>query len=231
MGSGAQHWMQRDTPAGRLARVERSGQALVWFNHQLMWDSEGVSAEERVYLAAVLHPDPQRILLAGGAADGALAEAMQHRPKRIDVLETDPVLVRVVSENFPHSSAGDSLPSLILQDPRRFLASTHRRYDLIVCSGVEPETAAVNRFFTREYALLCRRSLKAGGMVSLQIPGSENYLSAAGSIGLRPFMGPFDPSSWPWKFGMFQHGMLAWPRVSWPGGPQPFWEDSCGYRF
>lgn len=189
MRSGAQHWMQRDTPAGRLTRVERSGQTLVWFNHQLIWDSEGGSAEERVHLPALLHPDPQRILLAGGAADGALAEALQHRPKQIDVLETDPILVQVASENFPHSSADDSSVSLILQDPRRFLPSTSQRYDLIISTGAEPETAAANRFFTREYALLCRQCLQEGGMVSIRIPGSENYLSAAGVYRLAAVYG------------------------------------------
>ena len=187
--SGAQHWMQQDTPVGRLTRVERSGQTLVWFNHQLVWDSEGGAAEERVHLPALLHPDPQRILLAGGAADGALAEALQHKPERVDVLETDPVLVAIVSENFPHPLSSDPAVSLILQDPRRFLSSTSQRYDLIVSTGAEPETAAANRFFTREYALLCRQRLKEGGMVSIRLPGSENYLSAAGYYRLAAVYG------------------------------------------
>ncbi len=180
MRSGARHWMQQDGPVGRLTRIERSGQTLVWFNHQMVWDSEGVAAEERVHLPALLHLDPKRILLAGGAADGALVEAMQQRPERIDVFEMDPVLVELVPENFFRPSSTDSSVSLFLQDPRRFLSSTTQHYDLIVSTGAEPETAAANRFFTREYALLCRQRLKEGGMLALSLPGSENYLSAAG---------------------------------------------------
>ncbi len=189
--SGARDWIQLDSPGGRLTRIERSGQTLVWFNHQVIWDSEGVSAEERVHLPALLHPDPKRILLAGGAADGALSEAMQHKPERIDVLETDRVLMALVSENFPRPPSTDPSFSIYLQDPRRFLSSTSYRYDLIVSTGAEPETAAANRFFTREYALLCRQRLNDGGMVSFSLPGSENYLSAAGFHRLAAVYGAF----------------------------------------
>lgn len=201
--SGARDWIQLDSPGGRLTRIERSGQTLVWFNHQVVWDSEGVSAEERVHLPALLHPDPKRILLAGGAADGALSEAMQHKPERIDVLETDRVLMELVPENFPRpfstatattattTTSSSSSFSIYLQDPRRFLSSTLDRYDLIVSTGAEPETAAANRFFTREYALLCRQRLKEGGMVSVSLPGGENYLSVAGFHRLSAVYGAF----------------------------------------
>lgn len=180
--AGADRVVQRDSPSGRITRMERSGQSLLLVNHQMVWDSESASPEERVQLAALFHPHPKRMLLAGGVVDGVLWQALQHQPDRIDMVEMEPMLVRMAPENYPSADAlsmGSAATRLILQDPRRFVVSTTERYDIIVSSGAEPDSGAANRFFTREFFAGCSVRLNPGGILSLSIPGSENRLSSA----------------------------------------------------
>jgi hypothetical protein len=114
--------------------------------------------------------------------DGSLWQALTHQPERLDVVEIEPMLVRMAPENYPSADAlsrASAAMRLILQDPRRFVISTADRYDIIVSTGAEPDSGAANRFFTREFFAGCSTKLQPGGILSLSIPGSENRLSSA----------------------------------------------------
>ena len=165
----------RDTPYSRVTVSQWQGQVAVHLDGALAFDSESVSAEELVHLAA-LQTQPRRVLVLGGGAEGLVGEVLRQRPERVDLVELDAALIDLVVPRLPPAVArglADPAVRVRFGDPRRFL-ETAGTYDLLLVGAPEPESGRANRFFTREFFLLCARRLAPGGVLALRLRGSEN---------------------------------------------------------
>ncbi len=68
--------------------------------------------------------------------------------------------------------------SLIREDPRRkWLASSHERYDVVLVSLAPPATLGASRFYSVEFYRLILRLLADDGIMAIVLPGSETYLT------------------------------------------------------
>lgn len=167
-----------DSPYGQLAITRYGEQYGLYLNGSLTAAyPDPQTAEEAVHFALLSHPRPQSALLIGGGLTGAIAQLRKHKVK-IDYVELDPELIRLARENLPPEVTTflDSC-RIIYQDGRRYLSSVTDQYDVILCNLGEPSTALVNRFFTREFFLVVRAHLTAGGIFSFRMPSSESYLN------------------------------------------------------
>jgi spermidine synthase len=168
----------RDTPYGRVAVSERSGQISVFSNDALAFETEGTEAEVFSHLAALQHATPRRILLLGGALDGTVLELLRHRPERIDAVEIDRTQVALVRPRLPaplRDSLSHPAVHLILADPRRYLQESGALYDLILVGMPEPSSGQANRFYTREFFGECAARLRSGGILALRLRTAENF--------------------------------------------------------
>lgn len=168
----------RDTPYGRITVSGRLGQISVFENGALAVDSEGISAEELVHLAAIEHPNPRSILILGGSLEGLAREAERHRPERIDVVELDRRALDLACRHLPRDPLkvrGSTRGEVRFADPRRHLLEFDRRtYDLILVGMPEPISAQGNRFYTREFFAQCAEWLSPGGVVAFRLRSAEN---------------------------------------------------------
>ena len=139
------------------------------------------SAEEAVDYALLEHAAPRRILLIGGGANGAVAEALKHPAvERLDYVELDPALIGMARQFFPAQTADfDSDPRVHLHflDGRRFLAETRKKFDVIIVDVPDPQTAQLNRFYTVEFFREARSHLTPGGLLALELRSSEETIS------------------------------------------------------
>ncbi len=127
------------------------------------------------------HPSPRRVLIIGGASTGALAELLKHPVERIDYVELDPALIRMVGPSLSpadRAALKDARVRLLHVDGRRWLLTTAQAYDVILLNLPEPRNAQVNRLYTLEAFRLIRRHLAPQGLLAFAVPSSENYLSA-----------------------------------------------------
>lgn len=173
----------RDSPYGRVTLEEASGQISVFENDALAFESEGTSAEEFVHLAALQRPRLRSVLVLGGGVEGVLRELLAHRPQRIDYVELNPVLVDLLADHLPPDLSGSldhESVRITVADPRRFL-ETAGKYDLILVGMPEPDSGQTNRFYTREFFALCRRSLERDGVLAFRLRGAENLWTPAQS--------------------------------------------------
>lgn len=165
----------RDTPYSRVTVTLAHGQASVYVNGALAFDSESSSAEEFVHLAA-LQTEPRRVLALGGGAEGLVDELLRQHPERVDLVELDAALVELVLPHLPAAvaqSLADPAVRVSFGDPRLFL-ETSGLYDLLLVGAPEPESGQVNRLYTREFFVQCARHLAPGGVLALRLRGSEN---------------------------------------------------------
>jgi len=166
---------------GRLDIVETEATRSTYENGLVAFHAEDpASAEEAVHFALLQHPQPKSLLLIGGGLNGSLGQALQHPSlARIDYVELDPTIISLAERYFPDQSA--SLRSARVRvhnlDGRLFVKTTTSRFDVIIVNLPEPQTAQLNRFYTREFFAEAAGKLNAGGLLSFRLRGAEDYIS------------------------------------------------------
>jgi spermidine synthase len=176
---GLQLIESRNSVYGNLAVVEAEGQRALYENGLVSFTGgDRAAAEEAVHFALAQHPAPSSLLLIGGMGGGALGEALKHRTlRRIDAVELDPAVIAMARRYFPQPAMDDPRVRVHALDGRAFVAATTSLYDVIILNLPEPQTAQVNRFYTREFFAAAARRLNPGGVLSLGVRGAEDYIS------------------------------------------------------
>jgi spermidine synthase len=172
----------RDSIYGNLTVVETGNIRSLYENGLILANSPDESAaEESVHYALLEHPAPRRILMIGGGASGAVAQALRHPTvERIDLVELDPALIGVAREFFPSEAAplySDARMHLHYADGRAYLNSVRDTFDVIIVNVPDPQTAQLNRFYTAEFFRSAREHLAPGGLLALQLRSSEETIS------------------------------------------------------
>ena len=168
-----------NTIYGNLAvAANEGGGATVFQNGLVLFHvPDPAAAEEAVHYALLQHPAPRSLLLAGGTADGSLAQALQHRTlERIDAVELDPAVPALAARFFPGALPADARVRVHHVDARLFIKTTPASYDVIVLNLPDPLTAQWNRFYTVEFFREAARKLTPGGVFSFHLTASENYI-------------------------------------------------------
>ncbi|WP_287042531.1 spermine synthase [Desulfonatronospira sp. MSAO_Bac3] len=129
---------------------------------------EGQEAVSFAHLAMVQHQDPERVLLIGGGLRGTLAEILKHPVGKIDYIELDEKLVQTAAAHVHPGSLevlDDPRVNLMHTDARLFVKRAGQEYDMIIVDSPDPTTAAMNRFYTREFFEEARKSLNPQGVL------------------------------------------------------------------
>lgn len=166
---------------GSLAVLENeTGKTIVENGLPIVSVPDPQAAEETVHFALLQHSAPRSLLLIGGGLNGSLQQALRHPTmERVDYVELDPEILRLARRHLPAEwrAAGDPRVHVHSMDGRLFLKTTRQSFDVIIASLPDPQTAQLNRFFTREFFQEAARRLTPGGVLSFQLHASENYIS------------------------------------------------------
>lgn len=156
-----------DTEAfGRGLFLDRSPQSFA--------SDEGVYHAALVQPAMFTHPNPRRVLVAGGGEGATLREVLRHRSvERAVMVDIDEALVRACEEHLPRWSQGafkDPRAQLVFQDVRVYLRDCPpASFDVIVLDLGDPlEDSPSQLCFTREFYAMVERALAPGGVVVTQ---------------------------------------------------------------
>ncbi len=166
---------------GNLAVLEHeTGRTIVENGLPVASVPDPQAAEETVHFALLQHPAPRSLLLIGGGLNGSLLQALHHPTmQRIDYVELDPEILRLARRYFPleEMAAADPRVRMHTMDGRLFLKTTRRNFDVIIVSLPDPQTAQLNRFYTREFFQEAAARLTPSGVLSFQLHSAENYIS------------------------------------------------------
>ncbi len=145
-------------------------------------DPEG--AGEGVHIPLLAHDAPASVLMIGGGPGGGLDEALSHPGiERVDWIELDGRLSGAVGRAV--GDTGKRAAARGLTGDGRFLISGLGPYDVIIVSVPEPVNLRWNRYFTAEFFESARKSLSAGGILTVRHGSSENFLSARNAVVLK----------------------------------------------
>ena len=149
---------------GAISVVQREAQYSFFQSGHLIFSTAGpktvtpgLEEQEAVtfaHFSMVQHEKPERILLIGGGLRGTLSEIAKHPVERIDYIELDEVLTeaaRPYVSRVTLEALADPRVRLIHTDGRLFVKAAEQKYDMIIVDSPDPATAALNRYYTKEF--------------------------------------------------------------------------------
>ena len=127
--------------------------------------------------AALVHPNPESVLVIGGGDGGSSEELFKHPSvKRIVMAELDPVVIDISRKflgSIHRGALDDPRLEIRIGDGFEYVRSTTERFDLIVLDLTDPDTPAFH-LYSEEFFRMCQRALKPGGLLTLHL-GSPVY--------------------------------------------------------
>jgi spermidine synthase len=137
------------------------------------------------HLPALLHPQPESVLVVGcGAGVTAGCFVIHPSVKRIVICEIEPLIPRVVAEHFTtenYDVVHDRRVEIVYDDARHYILTTGEQFDIITSDPIHPWVKGAATLYTQEYFTLCRKRLKAGGLVTQWVPLYESTEAAVKS--------------------------------------------------
>ncbi|MBW2285848.1 MAG: hypothetical protein JRF65_14785 [Deltaproteobacteria bacterium] len=134
-----------------------------------------IESEEKIHFPLSQLDRVERVLLVSGGLGEPLGEIAKYRPSRVDYVELDPRLIDAArAAGLVKDDAG---VQIMTTDARRFIGTTERTYDAIIIDLPDPDTFQMNRFFTTEFIAMAKQRLRPGGVLSLSMDYSPNYIS------------------------------------------------------
>jgi spermidine synthase len=150
---------------------------------------------------ATLTPNkPSKVLVIGcGAGVTAGAVSIDPRVEHVVIVEIEPLVPRVVSENFGEYNfdvVKNPKTEVIIDDGRHYLLTTREKFDAITSDPLDPWVKGTATLYTKEFFELAKSKLKPGGAVTVWMPLYENT-SAAVKSGIASFFEVFpDGTIW-----------------------------------
>jgi len=173
----------QDSIYGNIVVNQRENQLTFFYNGLPLITSpypDITFVEEFGHLPLLFQENPEDILIISGGAGGLINEILKHPIKRIDYVELDPLIIKMLKK-YPslltNKELEDKRVNIINTDGRFFIRGAKNKYDIILIGINQPNDLSINRFFTQEFFNLTKKRLKNEGILAFCLPGSLTYLS------------------------------------------------------
>ncbi|MCP9451412.1 MAG: fused MFS/spermidine synthase [Nitrospira sp.] len=178
--------------------------------HATMWKADPVALflpySQLMVAALALTPEPKRALILGHGG-GSIAKWLAHQwpALEVDVVEVDPIVVRMAEVYFDYHPPATH--HVVVKDARVFLRNTDQTYDVIWIDAFARDMIPFH-LTTVEFFALVRAHLAPEGIVAVNLAssGTEGDLARAASVVQTmkrsfPTIETFAVEG-PWKTGM-----------------------------
>lgn len=137
------------------------------------------------HIPALFHPDPRSVLVVGCGAGVTAGSFLTHpRIEKVNLCEIEPLIPKAVARFFGQENydvVADPRVRIIYDDARHYVLTTREKFDVITSDPIHPWVKGAAALYTREYFELCKRHLKAGGMVTQWVPLYESDIATVKS--------------------------------------------------
>jgi len=132
---------------------------------------EFIYHEMMTHVPILAHGGAREVLIIGGGDCGIAEEVLKHKAvERLTQVEIDASVVEFSKEHFPEFT-GPVLQNprfeLVIDDGMKFVATTDRRFDVIIVDSTDPQGPGAV-LFTYDFYAACKRCMAAGGIMVTQ---------------------------------------------------------------
>ncbi len=164
-----------------LALGRRAGQFTLFCDGQVAADfPDPYSYAPSAHFCLCQHPDPRRVLVLGGGAEGLISEMLRHPLEHIDYVESDSRQIELIE---PHLAAEDRAAlhdervAVHHVDARHFVKTRHGSFDLVIIRLPEPLSALWARFHTDEFYGELRGAMADRAVLCMTAAAAPDQLS------------------------------------------------------
>ena len=100
---------------------------------------------------------------------------MKYPVKSIDYVDVNPEVMELAKNYFQADSY--QLLHLIEKDAIRYIKNNKKKYDVVLINLPKPSTIQLNRYYTKEFFEMLKKSLNPNAVISLSVPSSANYMN------------------------------------------------------
>ncbi len=175
-----------DSRYQNLALIEDQGQSSLYGNGQVMLVfPDPISAEHKINFIMAQNPAAASVLLIGGNPVTDIPELLKYPLQRLVHVELDGVLGPLL-QRWGTPAYGQALADPryceVTADAPRFIQTTQAAFDVIIIDVPEPQTIALNRFYTLDFYQAIRQRLASGGFMYTSVMATEDLLVEAASL-------------------------------------------------
>jgi spermidine synthase len=129
-------------------------------------------------IPALLHPNPQSVLVVGFGAGVTAGSFVPYREvRKIVICEIEPLIPQHVGGYFERENFAvlrDPRVSVFYDDARHHVLTMNDRFDIITSDPIHPWVKGAATLYTKEYFELVKRHLEPGGLVTQWVPLYES---------------------------------------------------------
>ena len=124
------------------------------------------------HIPVLLHPNARKVLALGVATGHTLSAIASHQTLKIDAIELIPGILSLLPafEKTNEAVYKQKNVRLLAEDARHYVASTKKRYDLIIADLFHTYKAGVGGLYTREHFEKAKKILRPGGIYFQWLP-------------------------------------------------------------
>lgn len=145
-----------------------------------------VDDHRTIYESAYALRPARRVLIVGGGTGNEAAAALRRGAERVDVVEIDPVILRIGRERHPERPYSDPRVRTFVDDGRHYVATSDQTYDLIVFGFLDSTSRLAglsnirldNYIYTIEALREARRRLAPDGLLQITYYASQPFIAA-----------------------------------------------------
>jgi spermidine synthase len=138
---------------------------------QVTSKDEFIYHEMMTHVPILAHGSARDVLIVGGGDCGIAEEVLKHKTvRRLTQVEIDSSVVEFSKQHFPEFTKpvlDNDRFELIIDDGMNYVASTTRRFDVIIIDSTDPQGPGKVLFSERFYKA-CKRCLTPGGVLVTQ---------------------------------------------------------------
>ncbi len=138
---------------------------------QLTMADEYVYHEMLSHVPVLAHGSVREVLVVGGGDGGMIEELFKHRTiERVTLAELDAGVIELARAHLPMLSNGafdDPRLEVVIGDGKDYVATTDRRFDLVIVDSTDP-IGPGEALFTLSFYADCHRILRPDGIVVTQ---------------------------------------------------------------
>ena len=138
---------------------------------QLTMADEYVYHEMLSHVPILAHGSVRDVLVVGGGDGGMIEELFKHRTiERVTMAELDAGVIDLARAHLPalsNDAFDDPRLEIVIGDGKDYVASTDRRFDLVIVDSTDP-IGPGEALFTPSFYADCRRVLRPGAVIVTQ---------------------------------------------------------------
>lgn len=162
-------------------------------------------------LPALLHPDPESVLIVGAGTGNDVAGALRNRAQFVTAVEIDPAIIAIGTELHPEKPYLSPNVHVVNDDARSIFATTDEKYDVISFGLLDSHTTTAmtnarldHYVYTVESLRQAKSLLKDGGIVVLSFETQKPFIASRIRLALKEvfqqeplaFLIPYSPYGW-----------------------------------